>query len=198
MLKDSARARLPRHFYARPAPAVARDLLGRRLVRLVEGQRVAGRIIEVEAYTGADDAASHAFRGRTARNAPMFGPPGHAYVYFIYGMHWMFNVVAHEVRPDAPPGAVLVRALVPEEGLALMRRWRGRADRLTNGPGRLTQALRIDGALNGADLLGDEIFIEGGTPVGEEQVAQGPRVGVRGDALALTRPWRFWVRDPHT
>ena len=132
--------RLPRSFYARPTPLVARDLLGRQLVRRFQGQRLAGLIVEAEAYTGNDE-ASHAHRGRTPRNRAMFGPPGGAYVYFIYGMHWMFNVVAHQ----RPPGAVLIRALAPREGLDLMRAHRGgRPERLlTNGPARLAQALAI-------------------------------------------------------
>jgi DNA-3-methyladenine glycosylase len=202
--------RLPRSFYARPTPVVARALLGRRLVRVLPGpwhspalhqtqcgevgRRLAGRIVAVEAYTGPDDAASHAHRGRTPRNAPMFGPPGHAYVYFIYGMHWMFNVVAYF---EKPPGAVLVRALSPEEGLAAMRELRGgRPDQaLTNGPARLAQALSIDGSLSGVDLCTHpHLFIEPGAPVPDEAVACGPRVGVVGDERARTRPWRFWVK----
>ena len=191
--------RLPRSFYARPTLAVARALLGQSLVRVLDadgarGQRLAGQIVEVEAYTGADDAASHAHRGRTARNAPMFGPPGHAYVYFIYGMHWMFNVVAH---PQDLPGAVLVRALVPQEGHDIMRAHRGgRADViLTSGPARLAQALAIDGAFSGIDLCSSEqLFIEPGLPVTDEQVACGPRVGVTGGQVAKTRPWRLWVK----
>jgi DNA-3-methyladenine glycosylase len=189
--------RLPRSFYARSTLAVARDLLGQRLVRVAHGQRLVGRIIEVEAYAGADDAASHAYRGLTPRNAPMFGPPGHAYVYFIYGMHWMFNVVARPDAVGAPAGAVLVRALIPQEGLELMRQHRpGQPDHLlTNGPARLTQALGIDGAFSGADLCTHvEIFIEPGTLSPDAAVACGPRVGVRGDTLAQTRPWRWWVK----
>lgn len=206
--------RLPRSFYTRPTPVVARALLGQRLVRVLnpchliasrtgcfgnnppgkEGQRLSGRIIDVEAYTGADDAASHASRGRTARNANMFGMPGCVYVYFIYGMHWMFNVVA---RLDGP-GAVLVRALVPEEGLDVMREHRGGQpdNLLTSGPARLTQALAIDGLLNGVDLCTEpKIFIEPGTAVPDEEIGCGPRVGVTGDELARTRPWRFWVKS---
>jgi DNA-3-methyladenine glycosylase len=207
-------SRLPRSFYARPTPIVARDLLGRRLVRVLDpghlsashghlptrdpakkgAQRLAGRIVEVEAYAGAEDAASHASRGRTLRNAPMFGIPGHAYVYFIYGMHWMFNVVA---RQDGP-GAVLLRALVPEEGLEVMRAHRGGQpdSLLTNGPARLAQALAIDSALNGVDLCTyPEIFIEWGAPVSDLVIACGPRVGVSGDEQARTRPWRFWIKS---
>ena len=207
--------RLPRSFYDRPTDEVARDLLGRRLVRVLDPQnfdrppspetvaqsafqqihqRLSGFIVDVEAYAGSDDAASHARRGRTARNAPMFGPPGHAYVYFIYGMHWMFNVVAHRYAP----GAVLVRALVPEEGVEVMRRHRGGVpdSNLASGPARLAQALAIDSALGGADLCADSsIYVESGIPVPDEWVAYGPRVGVSGDKLARTRPWRFWVTE---
>jgi DNA-3-methyladenine glycosylase len=172
---------------------VARDLLGQSLVRVFQGQRLAGRIVETEAYTGSDDLASHACRGRTPRARVMFGPPGHAYVYFVYGMHWMFNVVAHQ----RPPGAVLVRALAPQEGLDIMRTHRGQPDRLlTNGPARLAQALAIDKQFNGVDLLTHpHIFIESGSPLPDKAVTCGPRVGVRGDELARTRSWRFWVRD---
>jgi len=208
-------SRLPRSFYERPTHEVARDLLGRRLVRVLDAQifdqlpsphetaksapqrdlqRLSGLIVEVEAYTGSDDAASHAHRGRTARNAPMFGPPGHAYVYFIYGMHWMFNVVAHRHAP----GAVLVRALVPEEGVEVMRKHRGEMpdSNLTSGPARLAQALAIDAVLGGADLCTDSrIFIEAGVSFSDEGVACGPRVGVSGDESARIRPWRFWVTE---
>jgi DNA-3-methyladenine glycosylase len=172
---------------------VARDLLGRDLVRVFQGQRLAGRIVETEAYTGSDDLASHACRGRTPRATLMFGAPGCAYVYLIYGMHWMFNVVAHQ----PPPGAVLVRALAPQEGQDAMRVHRGQAERLlTNGPARLAQALAIDAQFNGADLVAHpHIFIESGAPLPDQAIACGPRVGVRGDELARTRPWRFWVRD---
>ena len=213
---DLTSSRLPRSFYERPTRQVARDLLGKRLVRIVDTpfpdpsvpnddlsaisrprrRRLSGLIVEVEAYAGSDDAASHAYRGQTKRNASMFGPPGHAYVYFIYGMHWMFNVVSHR----RPPGAVLVRALVPDEGVEWMRRHRGAVpdDNLTNGPARLAQALAIDAALDGADLCLDSgVAIEAGRPVPDDWVACGPRVGVSGDELAQTRPWRFWVTESH-
>jgi DNA-3-methyladenine glycosylase len=122
----------------------------------------------------------------------MFGSPGHAYVYFIYGMYWMFNVVARENGP----GAILVRALLPDEGLDVMRVNRaGCLDAyLANGPARLAQAFAIDGSLNGMDLCSHgEVFIELGRPVADDVVIRGPRVGVTGDELARTRPWRFWV-----
>ena len=116
---------LPRDFYAREPVVVAEDLLGQRLARVLDGVALSGRIVETEAYRGTEDAASHARMGRTDRNAPMFGPPGHAYVYFIYGMHWMFNISAH---PQDSPGAVLIRALEPEGGIDVMSRLRGQVE----------------------------------------------------------------------
>ena len=187
-------ARLSREFYARDTLVVARQLLGQRLVRLLEGERLSGRIVEVEAYVGETDRACHAACGRTARNAVMYGPPGHAYVYFIYGMHHCLNVVTAD---EGFPAAVLIRALEPVEGLETMRRLRrGRPDReLTNGPAKLCQALAIDRTFNGLDLCADDpLFIEAGPPVDDADVETGPRVGVRGDEAALTAPWRFFVR----
>jgi DNA-3-methyladenine glycosylase len=187
--------RLARTFYARDTVQVARGLLGRRLVRRLEGERLSGRIVETEAYVGEADAASHASRGQTARNAVMFGPAGHAYVYFIYGMHYCFNVVTEREGFGA---AVLIRALEPLEGIDAMRRHRHGRDgvELTNGPAKLCYALAIDRDLNGADLVqGDALWIESGEPLPQEDVASGPRVGVRGDKRALTVPWRFWVKD---
>ena len=187
--------RLDRTFFVRDTLRVARELLGQRLVRAWAGQRIAGRIVEAEAYIGQDDAACHASRGRTARNAVMFGPAGHAYVYLIYGMHYCFNIVT---EVDGFAAAVLVRALQPIESLEVMRSRRpGRSDgELTNGPAKLCSALVIDRALNGADLVtGDELWVEEDDPVPEAWVSTGVRVGVRGDTRALTVPWRFWVRD---
>jgi len=187
--------RLPREFYDRDTLLVARELLGQRLVRLLNGERLVGRIVEVEAYIGETDQACHASCGRTARNAVMYGPPGHAYVYFIYGMHHCLNVVT---EGEGFPAAVLIRALEPLEGVTTMRRLRqGRPDReLTNGPAKLCQALNIDRTFNGIDLCAPgPLFIEAGTPVNEAEVGTGPRVGVRGDEQALTAPWRFFVRS---
>jgi len=189
-------SRLPRDFFARDTLAVARELLGQRLVRLLNGQRLAGRIVEVEAYVGEGDGACHASRGRTKRNAPMFGPPGHAYVYFIYGMHHCFNVVTERA---GYPAAVLIRALEPLEGIELMRELRGsRPDLpLTSGPARLCQALGIDRRLDGADLCAPDalLFLERAAAVLDEAVVTGPRIGVRGDKAALISPWRFYIRD---
>ncbi len=189
--------RLARPFYARDTLVVARALLGKRLVRIVDGRRCSGLISEVEAYTGPDDEASHAFR-RTPRSTIMYGPPGHAYVYFIYGANFCMNAVAKSAEQAA--GAVLLRAILPREGIDLMRARRGAAsDRhLSDGPGKLCQALAIDRRLYGADLTtGDELFIEEGPVVPDEEVSQSARVGVVGNDLALARPWRFiWQPAP--
>jgi len=185
---------LPRAFFARSAVEVAPDLLGNVLVREIDGHRLAGRIVEVEAYLGREDAASHAFRGPTPRNRSMFGPPGHAYVYLIYGVHHCLNVVT---GPEGDGQAVLIRALEPLEGHEIMRFRRGGVpDRqLTNGPGKLCQALGIDRRLDGHDLcVGEILWLEPG-PKPSEPICAGPRVGVRGDALALERPWRFYLKD---
>ncbi|MBN1487240.1 MAG: DNA-3-methyladenine glycosylase [Anaerolineae bacterium] len=186
--------RLPFEFYARPAPIVAQALLGKRLVRITRnGAKLAGYIVEAEAYEGANDPPSHAYRGPTPRNQPMFGPPGHTYVYFIYGVHWMFNIVAH---PDAQPGAVLIRALEPAEGIPIMKSYRnGRSGReLTNGPARLTQALGITKALNAVDLCTHpQLYLEPGKTVATGSIASGPRIRVSGDKEAQARPWRFWI-----
>ncbi len=185
---------IERAFYARDTLIVARELLGQRLVRLLDGQRIAGRIVEVEAYIGEEDKACHAAPGRTARNAVMYGPAGHAYVYFIYGMHHCFNVVTER---EGFPAAVLVRALEPVEGIDVMRARRQGHEglELANGPAKLCYALGIDRALNGLDLIGgNDLWIERDRTVGDDQVATGPRVGVRGDERALTVAWRFWLR----
>jgi len=192
---SAKRESLNHDFFARDTLAVARELLGQRLVRVLDGERLVGRIVEVEAYVGEEDGASHASCGVTRRNAPMYGPPGHAYVYFIYGMHHCFNVVTE--REDYP-AAVLIRALEPLEGLETMRARRsGRPDaQLTSGPARLCQALGIDRRFDGADLCapGGLLFFEDGGAVPDGAVASGPRVGVRGDAAAVSAPWRFCVR----
>lgn len=188
--------RLPRAFFERPTLEVARDLLGRRLVRLVRGRRISGRIVEVEAYIGEDDQASHASVGRTARNAVMYGPPGHAYVYMIYGQHYCLNIVTER---EGFPAAILIRAMEPEEGLSwIARRRPGIPMRdWLRGPGRVCAGLGIDRAFNGHDLCAPDaqLWIEAGEPVPDDLVVTGPRVRVRGDLLARTRPWRFYIRD---
>ncbi|NPV08023.1 MAG: DNA-3-methyladenine glycosylase [Anaerolineae bacterium] len=187
---------LPRSFYARDTVRVARELLGMVLVRDLGGLRVSGVIVETEAYCGERDEGSHAYRGLTPRTRVMFGPPGQAYVYLIYGMHYCLNTVTES---EGAAGAVLVRAIHPLEGLDEMRRRRGRPDpELTNGPAKLCQALGIDGALNGADLcIGRELWLERGAPVADSQVAVGPRVGLNVSEEARALPWRFAVaHDP--
>lgn len=177
-------------FFARPVERVARELLGARLVSTVEGVLTAGVIVEVEAYHGVDDPASHAATrsGKTARNAAMFGPPGRAYVYRIYGMHWCVNVVT---GAEGDPQAVLIRALDPLAGEAEMARRRGGAAGLASGPGRLCQALGITGALYGHDLTRPPLELRSGWRILDAEVAISGRIGVR---AAADWPRRFFVR----
>lgn len=183
---------LERSFYARPARDVARSLIGTMVVSSVEGRRTAGRIVETEAYVGPEDPASHAAEriGRTARNSPMFGPPGTAYVYLSYGIHWCLNAVTDQTDH---PGAVLVRALEPVGDLAAMRRRRGTPDLdLARGPGRLCQALAITGAFNGHPLDEPPLLFLEGPPIPSEAIDAGPRVGI---SRATDWPLRFTLRD---
>ena len=188
---------LPVSFYRRPAEAVARDLLGRYLVRELDGTRLVLRLVETEAYLGAPDRASHAWGGRrTPRNASLYLPGGHAYVYFIYGMHWCLNAVTGEADIGS---AVLLRAGEPvagEEWMVANRRWarRPRSGDLAGGPGKLCQALAIDRALDGARLDRPPLLITRGDPVPDETVATGPRIGVDYAGEAAAWPLRFMVR----
>jgi DNA-3-methyladenine glycosylase len=189
--------RLSRSFFDRPALRVARQLLGTRLVRLQDGQRLAGLIIETEAYRGEEDLGCHCRAGRTPRTQVMYGPPGYTYVYFTYGMHWLLNFV---VEAEGFPAAVLIRAIQPVEGLAVIADRRGRqpARRWTDGPAKLTQALGIDGALNGADMCAPEaqLYLETGDPVPDASVTIGPRVGLYTVPEPWKSvPWRFHVRQ---
>jgi DNA-3-methyladenine glycosylase len=183
---------LPRTFFDRPSIEVARDLLGRDF----EHDDVAVRLTEVEAYAGPDDPASHAYRGITPRTAVMFGPPGHLYVYFTYGMHWCANVVC---GPDGIASAVLLRAGEVVRGLptARSRRATARSDaELARGPALLTTALGIGRVYDGIDLCrdGSSVRITEGVPVAEDVVAYGPRVGL---TKAVDTPWRMWLNgDP--
>lgn len=188
--------RLPRSFYARPTRSLAQALLGCRLVRRWQGERLAGFIVEAEAYIGERDLACHARFGRTARNAVMYGQPGVAYVYFTYGMHWMLNVVSETV---GYPAAVLIRALEPVEGVEWMLTQRPvtRPIELCRGPAKLTQALRIDQAMNGVDLCnrGSDLWIEPGDPLPARSIARGPRVGLFNTPEPWkSKPWRYWIR----
>jgi DNA-3-methyladenine glycosylase len=185
-----------RAFYTRAdVVTVARRLLGCRLVaRARDGRRVSGIIVETEAYQGPEDRASHAFGGRrTRRTETMYARGGTAYVYFVYGMYHQFNVVTNVADV---PHAVLVRALEPVEGVELMRRRRGGVapDEIASGPGKLCIALGIDRRLDGADLLGDRIWLEPGRRVRPAAIAAGPRVGIDYAEEWAARPWRFWLR----
>ncbi len=167
---------------------MARELLGKILVRVTPGGVLSGRIVETEAYTGPGDPASHAGRGPTPRSAIMFGPPGRAYVYFCYGMHHLLNVVT---EPAGTAEAVLIRSLDPREGIDRMRGNRGwtKPAGLADGPGKLARALQIDLKLNGWDLTrGETLYLIGGETRPGETVVTGPRVGIR---QGRDRPWRF-------
>jgi DNA-3-methyladenine glycosylase len=187
---------LPHSFFARPTLDVARDLIGKVLVHRTAAGEAAGVIVEAEAYIGEDDPACHAAPGPTPRNAPLYGPPGLAYVYFTYGMHYLVNAVT---EPEGSPAAVLIRALDPVEGLPLMRRRRARgtgrtaasfADReLCRGPGNLTRALGIDLRQNRADLAGRALWVED-RGVRPGRLRWGPRIGIR---LGTDRRWRVHV-----
>ena len=187
---------IPRDFFDRPVLDVAPDLLGRVIEHRLQPDElpVAVRLTEVEAYNGEDDPGSHAFRGPTPRTAVMFGPPGHLYVYFTYGMHWCANVVCGE---SGRASAVLLRAGVVIAGSELAQARRPsahRSDDLARGPARLTTALGIRGAQNGADGCDPDspLRLFTGTPIPRSKVSTGPRTGVSGGA---DFPWRFWVAD---
>jgi DNA-3-methyladenine glycosylase len=178
-------------FYARPAEIVARELLGAVIVSTIGGSVCAGRIVETEAYTGPEDEASHAAEriGRTKRNAAMFGPPGLAYVYRIYGVHWCLNTVTAE---EGHPSAVLIRAAEPGVAIDVARARRGgRSDRdLMRGPGNLCAALGITGAFDHHALQEEPLVITAGKPVHERLVRCGKRIGV---TRAADLPLRFWI-----
>jgi len=177
-----------RDFYHRPALVVARELLGCRLVREHNGARLAGVILETEAYQGEDDLGCHASVGKTLRTSVMYGPPGHAYVYFTYGLHWLLNAVTDR---EGTPAAVLIRSIQPVEGIDEMaknRPYRAMKRGWTNGPAKLTQALGVRGAFNRADLCdcSDGLWIEHGQGFPNSEVEQTPRVGLN----SVPEPWR--------
>ena len=190
-------SKLPREFYTRSdVLEIARDLLGKKLVvPNKNGKRVAGIIVETEAYRGPEDRASHAYGGRrTNRTETMYGRGGAAYVYFVYGMYNQFNVVTNV---ENIPHAVLVRAVEPVEGIDIIRRRRpGRSEyEWTSGPGRLCLALGIDRKLDKADLLGNRVWIEEGISISPRQIARGPRIGIDYAEKWVTKPWRFWIKN---
>jgi DNA-3-methyladenine glycosylase len=174
--------KLPREFYARRTLSVARDLIGMHLVRKYRGRMMAGRIVETEAYQGPQDLAAHSARGRTERNAVMFGPPGFAYVYLIYGMWECVNVVTRE---QDVPHAVLIRAVEPIVNRGA-KTW---------GPGLLCKAMHIDRRLNGADLCGSQLWIETPLELRSCKIARSPRIGIGYAGDWAHKHWRFFDRD---
>jgi DNA-3-methyladenine glycosylase len=174
--------KLPRSFYDRDTIQVAHDLLGQHLVHVFAGVERVGRIVEVEAYLGPHDLAAHSARGRTKRTSVMFGPPGHAYVYLIYGMHWCMNFVT---QAEGHASAVLLRALEPVKNVQ---------DK-TNGPGLLTRAMGIDGRYHGHDLLSDDLFVRRARLAGEPiAIVKRPRIGVDYAGHWARRLLRFYVK----
>ena len=186
---------LPREFFLRPVQIVARDMLGKRLIHLLGNQRVGGIIVEAEAYDGEQDLACHARVGKTERNKVMYFQGGHAYVYFTYGMHWMLNCVTGET---GYPSAVLIRSIVPCEGLDFIKTQRPNVSEKVwcNGPAKLTKALAITGELNGRDLCDPKgtLFIENGMEISETNVKTTPRIGIQSTPEPwVSKPWRYVV-----
>jgi DNA-3-methyladenine glycosylase len=183
---------ISRKYFDRPTLIVARELIGARLVRILEGDKLVGIITETEAYIGEEDLGCHAKAGRTPRTQVMYGPPGHAYVYFTYGHHWMLNAVTEK---EGFPAAVLIRAIFPVEGIEVMSARRSGRD--TFGPGKLCQALGIGRAENNADLTdgNSSLWIEKGMEIPDADVLTGPRVGLYTVPEPWkSKPWRFMIR----
>ncbi|RSK27717.1 DNA-3-methyladenine glycosylase [Bacillus sp. HMF5848] len=190
-----------------PTLELSKKLLGMELCHRIQGKTISGKIVEVEAYKGPEDKASHSYGGRrTARTEVMYGPPGYAYVYLIYGMHYCFNIVS---GPTNKPEAILIRALQPTEGIEQMATFRKtnlvkRKDSyaltslrsLTNGPGKLAQALSITKELYGHKLTEPPLFIRGsGLIVDDNEIASGPRINIDYAEEAVHYPWRFWIKN---
>ena len=187
--------RVDKQFYETPTLELAEKLLGKIFVRILpENIRLKGRIVETEAYLGHNDEACHAWRGKTARNQIMFRAPGTMYVYFNYGVHYLLNIVS---EPENHAGAVLVRAMEPVEGTAFMQEQRktGIFTNIMSGPGKLTQALAIDGGCNGKELFGEEFFLENAPPVPQNMIGTSARAGI---SRSRDLPWRkFILNNPH-
>ena len=192
--------KLPRSFYLRPTLRVAQDVLGKLIVRMLPGKKLVGTIVEVEAYLGSRDPASHAYRGRTPRNEVMFRTGGHLYVYFTYGMHFCANIVTEE---EGVGHAILIRGVEPVEGIDVMKKNRrkrsggvleswSREVNLTNGPAKFCEAFGIGRSENGTDLLGDEIFLAEGKQVSRPRIGISTRIGIR---TAMDKRWRYYVKD---
>ena len=181
--------KLNRNFYSRDTETVAKELLGKTIVHKTKEGICKGKIVETEAYFGDKDPASHAYRKRTKRNFLMFETPGKVYVYFCYGNHWLFNIVAKESKV---PGAVLIRALEPLKGIEIMKKRRGTNEikKLTNGPGKLTMALGIEKDQNGLDLIGDTLFLENSDE--KFEVVKAKRIGINKGKSKLLR---FYIKN---
>jgi DNA-3-methyladenine glycosylase len=182
---------LPRSFYDKGTVTIAEALLDRYLVRVIGSAELIGRIVEVEAYGGRKDPASHAYRGETPRNRPMFGDPGHAYIYFTYGNHYCLNVTT---QPPGIAGAVLIRAVEPLKGLNVMKQLRPGVPelQLTNGPGKLTKAFAIDKSLNETDLTREGPLFIGRSSELPFTIKRSPRIGITQGAERL---WRFYIKS---
>ena len=178
---------LPVDFYKESAIQTAKMLIGKYLIRIFNGKRLVGIILETEAYDGEHDQACHARTGRTQRNAAMYGPPGHAYIYFTYGMHWMLNCVTGS---EGYPAAVLIRTILPIEGLDVIAKRRKGIPKKhwCDGPAKLTKALAIDGILNNANLCSNDsgLFIERGIIIKDQWIKRTPRIGIN----FASEPWR--------
>ena len=196
--------KIKKNFYNRETLKVAQETLGKFLVRKIGKKIISGKIVETEGYVGTSDLASHASRGKTARTAPMFGPPGHAYVYLVYGLNYCFNIVTERKNY---PAAVLIRAIEPAEGINLMRRHRQSLNNknlnsqisilksLTNGPGKLCQALKIDKALNNFDLTKNTLWLEDrGLKIKPLEIVAAKRIGVDYAGKYKNKPWRFYLK----
>ncbi|WP_366922627.1 DNA-3-methyladenine glycosylase [Metallumcola ferriviriculae] len=182
-------AKLPKEFYQRPADIVARELLGKELFHETEQGTTSGLIVEAEAYLGPGDDASHSARGKTKRNAAMFGPAGHAYVYLIYGIHHCFNITTDLERF---PTAVLIRALEPRQGVDIMQRRRGipALRQLCSGPGKLAQAMAFNLGINGCNLQSEQLFVSEGITIKRADVVVTTRIGI---SKAVEKPLRFYL-----
>ncbi|MEE8132578.1 MAG: DNA-3-methyladenine glycosylase [Nitrososphaerales archaeon] len=184
---------ITREFCCRNTIEVAKDLLGKILVRVIYEKILSGIIVESEAYRSVDDPASHSYRGQTERNSVMFGEVGRAYVYFTYGNHYCLNIVAKEDK--VPAGAVLIRAIEPIKGIKKMQKFRKMNDlyNLSNGPGKLTKALNVTKKQNGVDVTKrGKLYILHGTKIESSSIVATSRIGIR---LALDKQWRFLIAD---
>lgn len=187
--------KIKKNFYNQKTLKVAKLLLGKFLIRKIGKKTIAGKIVETEGYVGPNDLASHASRGRTPRTSIMFGPPGHAYIYLIYGLNYCFNIVTEK---NDYPAAVLIRAVEPAEGVDLMRKNRKMAEKdvnLANGPGKLCQAMQIDKSLNNIDLAGNVLWLEDrGIKILPKNIVAKKRIGVDYAKEYKNKPWRFYLK----